>query len=692
MLSFIVRALPCPVAPLTRRAPLAALVAGALTAAFVAAVSGCAPSGRETDGSQTDDSEPEWAFYGGDAGGTRFSKARTITTANVAGLVKAWEYRTGELKHTTTKAPSGGQCAECHQAQVKLEATPILADDKLLLSTPFNRVVALDPASGAELWRFDPVLDFAQERSEGFVSRGVAFWRDRAARGPGATSTPCTRRVFFGTVDARLLALDAADGKPCADFGDSGTVRLDQGIGYVQTGQYGVTSPPVVAGDIVVVGSSMGDNRRVDLESGVVRAYDARTGRLAWTWDPIPRNNEDPAASSWPDSGAGNTGGANAWAPLSVDPERELVFVPTGAPSTDYYGGHRLGDNRYANSVVALEARTGRVRWHFQVVHHDLWDFDVASQPTLATIRKDGKPRDVVIVPTKMGHLFVLDRETGQPVFPVEERPVPPSDVPGEVAARTQPFPVLPAPLHPAPRFTADEAWGLDKGDTTFCRAQMEGKRSEGIFTPPSLRGTIMFPGFAGGMNWGGITYDPERNLIISNTLRLAMWVRLEPRKSPGAGNQRGTPYTMSRAPLVSEKGLPCNPPPWGTLTAIDASTGLQRWDIPLGFVPKIAGVTGSDRWGSPNFGGPITTAGGVTFIAATMDSHLRAVETESGRELWKAALPAGGQATPMTYVWKGKQYVVIAAGGHSSLGTPLGDYVMAFALGGDARTAGTPR
>ena len=661
--------------------------------AALALLGACSSAGRETDGSQTDDSRPAWESYGGDAGGTRFSRAKTITTSNVASLVKAWEFRTDELKHSATSTPSGGQCAECHQAQVKLEVTPILADDKLLLSTPFNRVIALDPESGREIWRFDPALDFKLERNEGFVSRGVAYWRDDARTDAGSGSNPpCARRVLFGTVDARLLALDAADGKPCAAFGDSGTVRLDQGIGYVQTGQYGVTSPPVVVDDIVVVGSSMGDNRRVDLESGVVRAYDVRTGRLMWTWDPIPRRRDDAAASTWPDSGAGITGGANAWAPLSVDPVRQLVFVPTGAPSTDYYGGHRLGDNSYANSVVALEAKTGRVRWHFQVVHHDLWDFDVASQPTLATIQKDGAPRDVVIAPTKMGHLFVLDRETGTPVFPVEERPVPASDVPGEVAARTQPFPVLPQPLHPGKAFGASEVWGLDKADSTFCRAQMEGMRSEGIFTPPSLRGTVMYPGFGGGMNWGGITYDPERNLIISNTLRLAMWVRLEPRKAATAGNQRGTPYTMSRAPLVSAKGLPCNPPPWGTLTAIDAATGLRRWDVPLGFVPKIAAVSGSERWGSPNFGGPITTAGGLTFIAATMDSHLRAIDTETGRELWKAALPAGGQATPMTYVWKGRQYVVIAAGGHSSLGTPLGDYLIAYALPEQNETANARR
>lgn len=618
-----------------------------------------------------------WGSYGGDPGGTRFSPATSITTTNVGALVKAWEYRTGELKHSDTKAPSGGQCGQCHSAAVKFETTPIVADDKLLLSTPFNRVIALDPGTGRELWRFDPKLDFKQERNEGFVSRGVAYWRDPAAD----PSAPCARRVLFGTVDARLLALDAADGSPCSGFGNAGTVRLDDGIGYVQTGQYGVTSPPVVTGELVIVGSSAGDNRRVDLESGVVRAYDVRTGTLRWSWDPIPRRRDDPAAKSWPGSGAGITGGANAWAPLSVDTARRLVFVPTSSPSTDYYGGHRVGDNRYANSVVALDAASGQPRWHFQVVHHDLWDFDVPAQPTLATIRKDGAARDVVIVATKMGHLFILDRDSGTPVFPVEERPVPASDVPGEVAARTQPFPVLPKPLHPAAPFTERDVWGLDAGDTLACRALVKGKRSEGIFTPPSLAGTIMYPGFGGGMNWGGVSFDPERNVIIANTLRLPMWVRLAPRQAPDQGNQRGTPYVMSRAPLVSPKGIPCNAPPWGLLTAVDAATGAVRWEVPLGSTPRLVEVAGSDRWGSLNFGGPITTAGGVTFIAASQDNHLRAIDTATGRALWKGALPAGGQATPMTYVWRRRQYVVIAAGGHSSLGTPLGEHVVAYAL-----------
>lgn len=665
----------------------------ALTTSLLALSLGCSSAGGapEEDAAVT---QATWEHYGGDAGGSRHSHARSITTSNVESLVRAWEYRTGELAHAPDKAPAPGACGECHRAQIKFEATPILADGRLVVSTPFNRVIALEPGSGRELWRYDPGLDVKVDRNEGFVSRGVAYWRGTGG-GAAERSAPgsCETRILFGTVDARLLALDAISGTPCPSFGDSGVVRLDAGIGHVQTGQYGVTSPPVIVGDLVVVGSSMGDNRRVDLESGVVRAYDVRTGVLRWSWDPIPRRHDDPAARTWPDSGAGITGGANAWAPLSVDVERALVFVPTSAPSTDYYGGHRKGDNSYANSVVALHAATGEVKWHFQVVHHDLWDFDVASQPTLATMRREGRAADVVIVPTKMGHLFVLDRETGRPVFPVEERAVPASDIPGEAASPTQPFPLLPKPLHPAGPFTERDVWGLDAADTLACRQLMKGMRSEGIFTPPSQRGTVMYPGFGGGMNWGGVAFDPEQNVIIANTLRLAMWVRLEPRRSAEAGNQRGTPYTMTRGMLISPKGVPCNPPPWGTLTAIDAATGETRWEVPLGWVPSLADRPESVRWGSGNFGGALTAASGLTFIAASQDSHLRAIETRTGRELWKAKLPAGGQASPMTYEWKGRQYVVIAAGGHSAIGTPMGDYVVAYALpdtGSDGRARGS--
>jgi quinoprotein glucose dehydrogenase len=364
-----------------------------------------------------------------------------------------------------------------------------------------------------------------------------------------------------------------------------------------------------------------------------------------------------------------------------VDTALGLVFVPTGSAAPDFFGGERPGDNRDANSVVALEAKTGRVRWSFQVVHHDLWDFDAASQPVLLTVPRGGRDIPAVAVATKMGHVFILDRASGKPLFPVEERPVPASDVPGEHASPTQPFPVLPRPLfdHPLRR---EDIWGISEEERSACLAQFDRMRSGPMFTPPSLQGTVAMPSYGGGTTWGSATWAPERHLLLLNQLRLPFWVRLSPR-APGdsRGNQIGTPYTMERAMLASPKGLPCSRPPWGDLVAIDLATGEKRWDVPLGQIPDLAGVPGSEQWGSPNMGGSMVTGSGLVFIGAAMDNFLRAFDLQTGKELWKGALPAGGQATPMTYMWEGKQYVVIAAGGHGNLGTTLGDYVVAFGL-----------
>ncbi len=619
----------------------------------------------------------EWGSYGGDPGGARHSALRQITRDNVSHLVVAWTYRTGDASHDDhSEGPKAG-CGRCHTGASKFEATPILADERLYLSTPLNRVIALDPATGHELWRYDPKIRLDLDRNEGFISRGVAFWMDRASTRRSA----CGKRIFFGTVDARLLALDAETGHPCATFGDSGTVHLDRDVGRVQEGQYGVTSPPAVLGDVIVVGSAIGDNRRVDMERGTVRGFDARSGRVLWSFDPIPRSAADPAYHEWSVTAARRTGAGNAWAPLSVDTSLGLVFVPTGSAAPDFFGGERPGDNRYTNSVVALEATTGRVRWHFQVVHHDLWDFDVGSQPSLITVPRNGRQVPAVAVATKMGHLFILDRATGAPLFPVEERPVPASDVPGEVAARTQPFPVLPRPLFQG-ELRRGDVWGITPEETSACLAQYDQMRHGPLFTPPSVQGTVMFPGYAGGTTWGGVSWSPERNLLVTNLIRIPLWVRLEHREAgDSSGNQLGTPYRMSRGMLASPKGLPCSKPPWGSLVAIDLATGEQRWQVPLGRVPELAGVAGSDEWGSPNMGGSITTAGDLVFIGAAMDNVLRAVDLETGRVLWQGALPAGGQATPMTYEAGGRQYVVIAAGGHGNLGTTFGDYVVAFRL-----------
>ncbi|HWP39095.1 MAG TPA: pyrroloquinoline quinone-dependent dehydrogenase [Gemmatimonadales bacterium] len=618
----------------------------------------------------------EWSTYGADPAGTRYSPLTYITRENVTRLDVAWTVRTGDWSHkkdgTTGPAES---CARCHQEEYKFEATPIIADARLYLSTPFNRIVALDPATGALLWRHDPGIDAQLERNEGLVSRGVAYWEDGTR-----PSARCGKRILFGTIDARLLALDAVTGAPCPDFGDSGTVRLDHEVGRVQVGQYGVTSPPAVVGDVVVVGSSMGDNRRVDMERGVVRGFDVRSGRRLWAWDPIPRAPTDPGFGEWTPEAAAKTGAANAWAPLSADPARGLVFVPTGSAAPDFYGGERPGSNVFANSVVALDATTGRMAWHFQTVHHDLWDYDVAAQPSLVTVRWGGRERPAVVAATKSGFLFFLDPDNGAPLFPVEERSVPPSTVPGERASPTQPWPTLPPPLHPMGMTEAD-IWGATPRDLEACRQLFASMGSSGFFAPPSLDGTVMYPGYGGGFNWGGVAFDRERRLLIVNQLRLPAWVRLTPRTDPERGNQVGTPYTMTRAIMVAPSGMPCVKPPWGVLMAIDLATMERKWEVPLGYMPGTENQPGAETWGSPTIGGPMVTASGLVFIAATADQHLRAFDVETGRELWRGRLPAGAMATPMTYAVDGVQYVVIAAGGHSSLGAPLGDHVVAFAL-----------
>jgi quinoprotein glucose dehydrogenase len=617
--------------------------------------------------------DAEWPAYGRDPGGSRYSPLSQINRDNVKNLKVAWTYRTGAAD---VKGRSVGNAA--------FEATPILVDGVLYLSTPFNQVIALDPEKGTERWGYDPKVDLTKGYSE-VTCRGVSSWADRRTG---------KRRIYVATIDARLIALDASTGAMCNDFGEGGQVDLTRDVRLVDRGDYEVTSPPAVIGDLIIVGSAIGDNRGVELERGVVRAYDARTGKLAWSWDPIPKQADDPARKSWSGDSANRTGAANAWSIISVDPVRGLVFVPTSSPSPDFYGGERKGNNEYANSVVALRAATGKVLWHFQVVHHDLWDYDVASQPMLMTVKRNGRDIPAVAVGTKIGHIFVLHRETGKPLFPIEERPVPRSTVPGEEASPTQPFPKLPAAIVPQ-KLTSEDAWGLTPQDREACRKIIQSARSEGLFTPPSLEGTIVFPGNVGGMNWSGMSYDPRRGLLITNTNRIATLVKLIPRddyaklRSTAASNrmtgefgpQRGTPYGMYREHLRGPSGAPCNPPPWGTLTAVDLATGAVRWEVSLGTIPQLGPFAESRNWGSINLGGSVVTAGGLVFIAAAMDSYLRAFDVETGREIWKSELPASAQAAPMTYEVGGKQYLVICAGGHGKLGTKKGDNVVAFAL-----------
>jgi quinoprotein glucose dehydrogenase len=620
----------------------------------------------------------EWPVYGGDPGGERHAPIDQITPENVHRLQVAWTYHTGEdLTSERGRDPA-------------LETTPLMVDGTLFLSTPRGRVIALDPETGEERWRFDPEVDPSLGFGD-FTNRGVSTWVDTTL----AADAPCRRRIFMATIDARLFALDAATGRPCAGFGSRGAIDLRKGLRNEpdETEEYEMTSPPAIVGDVVVTGSAVADNTRTDMPSGEVRGWDARTGALLWTWDPVPQSPDDSAYGDWQGPNARRTGAANVWSIITADPERDLVFVPTGSPSPDYYGGERIGRNRYANSIVALRASTGEMVWHFQTVHHDLWDYDNASPPALTTIRRNGQEIPVVLQATKTGMLFVLHRETGQPVFPVEERPVPASTVPGEQAWPTQPFTTGIAPLSPL-SLPDDSIWGATPEDLAECRQAAAGMRNEGPFTPPSVEGTIVIPSNIGGAHWGGVAVDPARQVAVVPVNRTAALVQLIPRErydrreAEREGSRlgfeyapmHGTPYVMRRRLFMTQRQTFCSPPPFGSLVAVDLTTGAHKWNVPLGSMRGLA-PNAPLEWGSPNLGGAITTSSGLVFIGAALDSSLHAYDIETGRELWRGALPASARATPMTYRVRegGKQYVVVAAGGSDVFGH--GDAIVAFAL-----------
>ena len=637
----------------------------------------CQPARIEID---TSGPSADWPQYAGSTAGLSFSPLTQITSANVKSLALAWQHRSGDF----------GAASET-QSRTSFGARPIVPNDTLYYCTPYNNVIALDPESGAERWRFDAKL--RNRKLEGpypLVCRGVSYWR-----AADLTGAACEERILTATIDSELIALDAQTGLPCAEFGRGGRVDLRAGVGEAPPWETYTTSPPLVLGDIVVVGALVSDNLRVDAPSGVVRAFDARSGALRWAWDPVPPGFKERERA--PGEPLYTAGTPNAWSILSGDAERGLVFVPTGNPSPDLFNAIRQGLDYYGSSVVALKAETGEVAWHFQTVHKDVWDYDVPAQPTLFQSDRVGGGRPGVIALTKHGFMFLLDRETGQPLYPVEERPAPQGGVVGEVLSPTQPWPTHPGPLVPT-SVTADEAFGFTPIDRADCREKLAGLRNDGLFTPPTREGSIVYPGTAGGPNWGGTAIDEKNGVAYVNSMRAAMVAQLVPRqefeqldwKSVQYPTElypmKGAPYGVKRGPLLSSFGAPCIPTPWGTLAAVDLVTGAKKWEVTLGTTRDQAPFPLWFDLGAPNLGGTLATAGGVVFVGATTDKFVRAFDTQTGKALWRYRTPYTANATPMTFRLRknGKQFMVIAAGGHGW--SEPGDALLAFALPGEVK------
>jgi quinoprotein glucose dehydrogenase len=601
------------------------------------------------------DAISEWPHYGNNSAGMRFSPLAQIDRQNIKHLQPAWTYHTGDISDGTI-----------YSTRSTFECTPIVSDGVMYLTTPFCRVIALDAESGKELWSFDPKLE-KNRRYNLFINRGVALWRKGAQK-----------RIFFGTLDGRLFALDARGGKPITTFGRGGFIDLRKGFADRFSNQIcGMTSPPVIYRDLVITGSIVSDSQPQG-PSGDVRAFDVDTGDQVWRFHTIPQPGQ-PGHDAWEGDSWRDRGGTNVWSMMSCDQDRGILYLPTGSSSPDRYGGERSGKNLFANCLVALDARTGRRLWHYQLVHHDLWDYDIPAQPILLSVRRNGKPVPAVAQITKMGFIFLFNRVTGEPLFEIEERVVPRSEVPGEQPWPTQPFPFKP-PAVARQSFSMDDLTDVTPESRSECMEILKQACIGQFFEPAGLQYTVLFPGTNGGPDWGGGSVDPDSNLLFVNSMDVGQVVRMV--KTPG-----GSPVPYNAQALQGErfwdsKHYPCQKPPWGTLTAVDVNRGSIRWQVKLGVVDELLD-RGIAPTGAPNIGGSIVTAGGLVFIAATNDSRFRAFDKESGKELWVAKLPASGHATPMTYLGAKtrKQFVAIAAGGGNKYNKTFSDALVVFAL-----------
>ncbi|OUY05664.1 membrane-bound PQQ-dependent dehydrogenase, glucose/quinate/shikimate family [Acinetobacter populi] len=676
-----------------------------LTLGFVAFIAGMFKVHPlvESDGTQAVEIKPDagqvdgndWPAWGRDTLGNRFAQFTQINRDNVKDLKVAWTYRTGDL------AVDGAE----------YQVTPLKIDNTMYLCTPLNKVIALDPVTGQEKWRFDPQAKITESTKGWKRCRGVGY-ADLAKLQPAAnTETPaspattqavattCQKRIIETTIDARLLALDAETGKLCEGFGNGGYVDLTEGLTPTpktsDQGTYNVTSAPLVADGVIMVGGRINDNLTVGEPSGVVRGYDVVTGQLLWAWD-ASRGAKDSTPLPKGQDYAPET--PNFWGTAAYDPKLGLAYFPTGNQTPDFWTGNRHPySDEYNDSIVAVDLKTGKERWHFRTANIDQFDYDVSSQPILYDLPKDGKTIPVIIQLTKRGQIFVLDRRDGQPVFPVEQRKVSTDAMPGMQVAPTQPHSALSVGTEP---FKEKDMWGGTIFDQLICRIEFKQMRWEGEFTPLSdKKRTLIYPGYYGGFNWGGGAIDASTGTLIVNDIRMAQWGQfikqevaertgLKPSTEGEYSVQYGTPWGVVRSMFVSPLGVPCFKPPFGSMTAIDLTTGKTKWQVPVGSIQDapVHGIVPGVYMpiGMPTMGGPLVTKGGLTFFHGSLDYYIRAFDNDTGKELWRGRLPVGGQGAPMSYIGQdGKQYVVAVVGGATRTGTNAnrGDYVIAYAL-----------